>query len=339
MSKLKTVKEVCELTGLNRKALFDYDKAGVVKPADHYNNAHEGLAKKKGVKVNYCGYKLYDEEAVRLLQQIHIFEKLNVKKSEIIHRMKTAKNLNDLLDEQIHMLHQKEQEIKELLIIAEQLKMLGMQGEISRYYANFDFSKLAQNVMRLQESQLTYMLEKVLSKSTEESEKEVDSILEKLLSILEFELKSEDTMKIVKELLTTVKRNYGFIGWVTAISIAFVVEGGGEVADELVDEYSKEEVINCARAICIYVKKDLNKLLDECIDIVTLHYDVIGKDFTEPEVKEMVNQLKVILFMHTGIGTKDEYVMFFDWMKDYDVLKSDECLYYALEALEYYQQK
>ena len=45
MKEMKTVKEVCELTGLNRKLLYLYDKEGIVKPSAYQNGGYEGLAK------------------------------------------------------------------------------------------------------------------------------------------------------------------------------------------------------------------------------------------------------------------------------------------------------
>lgn len=103
MEKCKNVKEVCEITGLNRKLLYIYDKEGIVKPTRHKNVGHEGIARKSGVKVDYDGYKQYNDEAVRKLQQIAIYEKLRMKRTEIKQRLKSGRSDVELLEEQIRM--------------------------------------------------------------------------------------------------------------------------------------------------------------------------------------------------------------------------------------------
>ena len=47
-TKLYSVKEVCELTGLNRKKLYEYDRSGILKPTH---------------KDAETGYKTYDADA------------------------------------------------------------------------------------------------------------------------------------------------------------------------------------------------------------------------------------------------------------------------------------
>ena len=340
MNKLKTVKEVCELTGLNRKALHDYDKAGVVKPTDYATNGYEGTAKKQRIKVNYSGYKLYDDDAVSLLKQIGIYVKLKIRKRyEIIQLMKAGKEPDVLLDELLQLLQQREKEIKESIIVAEQLKVIGMMGELSQYYASLDFSRLAENSERWQASQSIKIFEEVLSKPTEEFEKEVGYILEKLLSISETQLESDETREDVKEFLSIVKRYFGFIGWLTAIIMAFVVEGGGEAANDIVEDYSKEAVMNSAKAICNYAKYDIDLLWDKCADIVVQNHSLVEKNFAEPAVKEMVYKLKEILLLHTGVSTQDEYVVFFEWMKEFGILENNKYMNNALHAMEYYHHK
>lgn len=60
MNKYKTVKEVCDLTGLTRKHLYYFHHENVVRAVAYANYSVEG----------YNGYKLYDDIAVEKLQQI-----------------------------------------------------------------------------------------------------------------------------------------------------------------------------------------------------------------------------------------------------------------------------
>ena len=107
---MRTVKEVCELTGLNRKLLYVYDKEGIVKPSAYKNMGHEGMARKTGVKVDYDGYKLYDDAAVMKLQQIAIYEKLHIKRADIKAKFASTKSNKELLEEQIQELQQKKKQ-------------------------------------------------------------------------------------------------------------------------------------------------------------------------------------------------------------------------------------
>ena len=66
MNKYKTVKEVCDLTGLTRKHLYYFHHERVVRAVAYANYSVEG----------YNGYKLYDDIAVEKLQQIALYYQL-----------------------------------------------------------------------------------------------------------------------------------------------------------------------------------------------------------------------------------------------------------------------
>ena len=73
MNKYKTVKEVCDLTGLTRKHLYYFHHEGVVRAVAYANYSVQG----------YNGYKLYDDMAVEKLQQIALYYQLGLKRNEI----------------------------------------------------------------------------------------------------------------------------------------------------------------------------------------------------------------------------------------------------------------
>ncbi len=73
MNKYKTVKEVCDLTGLTRKHLYYFHHERVVRAVACANYSVEG----------YNGYKLYDDIAVEKLQQIALYYQLGLKRDEI----------------------------------------------------------------------------------------------------------------------------------------------------------------------------------------------------------------------------------------------------------------
>lgn len=73
MNKYKTVKEVCDLTGLTRKHLYYFHHENVVLAVAYANYSVEG----------YNGYKLYDDIAVEKLQQIASYYQIGLKRDKI----------------------------------------------------------------------------------------------------------------------------------------------------------------------------------------------------------------------------------------------------------------
>ena len=65
--RMKTVKEVAEMTGISVRTLQYYDEIGLLKPS----------------KVTEAGYRLYDSRALEILQQILFFKELDFRLKEI----------------------------------------------------------------------------------------------------------------------------------------------------------------------------------------------------------------------------------------------------------------
>lgn len=64
---MKTVKQVSDLTGVSVRMLHHYDKIGLLKPT----------------KLTAVGYRLYDDEALEVLQQILFLKELDIQLNEI----------------------------------------------------------------------------------------------------------------------------------------------------------------------------------------------------------------------------------------------------------------
>lgn len=332
MEKFKTVKEVCKLTGLTRKLLHDYDEQNIVKPTAYRS---VGYTDRDGKE--YDGYKLYDEEAVIKLQQIAIFRKLRLSRSEIKTRMAAVDyDSNRLLDEQINMLKREKKEIEDLIVVAEQLKLLGMRSELTQYYANMDTSLIVKNVERWQNSPSFKRISEVLEKPTEEIEAEADPILEKLFALTEDDFISEEADKIISELFQIVERHYGLIGWIVLVILAVGGQGDGELSLELSEDIGKEAIATVSKAIISFFKKDLDALWDEFVEIIVQFYDAISKDFDDGRVEEMTIELKRILKMHMGITSKEDYDMFFEFIHYTNLMDDDGYVSNALKALEHY---
>lgn len=64
---MRTVKQVSELTGISVRMLHYYDEIGLLKPS----------------KVTDSGYRLYNDEALMLLQQIMFYKELEIPLKEV----------------------------------------------------------------------------------------------------------------------------------------------------------------------------------------------------------------------------------------------------------------
>ena len=76
--RMKTVREVSELTGISIRTLRYYDEIDLLKPA----------------KVTEAGYRLYDESSLKILRQIMFFREMEVPLSEIKVIMKDSESDN-----------------------------------------------------------------------------------------------------------------------------------------------------------------------------------------------------------------------------------------------------
>ncbi|NFI04960.1 MerR family transcriptional regulator [Clostridium botulinum] len=86
---MKTVKQVSDLTGISVRALHYYDEIGLLKPSE----------------ITEAGYRLYDDEALKILQQILFFKELDIPLKDVkeimlspyFDKMQALKNQKKLL--------------------------------------------------------------------------------------------------------------------------------------------------------------------------------------------------------------------------------------------------
>ncbi len=86
---MRTVKQVSDLTGVSVRALHYYDEIGLLKPSE----------------ITEAGYRLYDDEALKTLQQILFFKELDIPLKDVkeimlspyFDKMQALKNQKKLL--------------------------------------------------------------------------------------------------------------------------------------------------------------------------------------------------------------------------------------------------
>lgn len=327
MSKMKTVKEVCELTGLNRKLLHDYDHEGIVKPSKYANYG----------TVDSGGYKLYDEEAFVKLQQIAIFRKLRLSRSDIKRRIvDPSYDSNKLLEEQILMLKKEKEEIEDLIVVAEQLKMIGMKSSVLSYFAGIDMATIARNTKSWQNSTYYKELCDIFDESSEEYDKENDPIIEELFALEECEYNTPKAMDIVKRLFEVNINYYGVAGLIIILVITLSAQGGGQFSIDLNNDVGEDITKVPSKAIMHYFLQDMDVLWDEIIAAIRKYYDVIGTDYAGTRVKEMVDEIKELLERHLGLKKKEDYQMFFEFTQVEPYKIGDGYMQYVFNAVKYY---
>ncbi len=119
---MKTVKQLAELSGVSVRTLQYYDEIGVFKPT----------------KVTDSGYRLYDDEAVKVLQQILFFKELDFQLNEIKKIMADPQfNKTSAFKKQKELITAKRDRLNRLLGLLEKLE----KGETCMSFQEFDMSE------------------------------------------------------------------------------------------------------------------------------------------------------------------------------------------------------
>lgn len=329
----KTVKEVCEMTGLNRKLLHDYDEQKIVVPSNYRTRGYEDSNGK-----SYGGYKQYDEEAVTKLQQIAIFRKLGLKRKEIKEKI-TATNYNAIkvLDEQIEMLKAKKEEIENLILLAEQLKYMGFKSEYSQILANVDLLELATYFRKWNSTSYNEDIINTVSKielSNDFERKFMNLLREMEISSLE-EQGNGKTKKKLMELFKFFTRELGAGGLIILGAIG--MSGSDGILEQELDKYfSGIQIENISILVKDYFEEFADTVFDLCIDIAKDYIDVIGQDYSNVRVKEMVEKIDVVIVDCLGFKHNYEYEMLFDFLGVEPYKEGDNALSYVYNAVKYY---
>lgn len=121
---MRTVKDVCQLTGVSVRTLHHYDAIGLLPPT----------------KVTHAGYRLYDDQALRRLQTILFFRELEFPLKEIKEILeRPGFDQKKALSQQIHMLELRRDHINKLITYARHMQNT---GGIDMDFSAFDKSQM-----------------------------------------------------------------------------------------------------------------------------------------------------------------------------------------------------
>ena len=123
---MKTVNEISKITGVSVRTLHHYDSIGLLKPT----------------KVTEAGYRLYDDTALKRLQQILLFRELEFPLKDIRDILESPRfDRAKALEQQIALLELKKEHIENLLDLARGIKLLGVNH---MDFSAFDTKKIDQ---------------------------------------------------------------------------------------------------------------------------------------------------------------------------------------------------
>ena len=144
MNKYKTVKEVCDLTGLTRKHLYYFHHEKVVQAVAYANYSVYG----------YDGYKLYDDAAVEKLQQIALYYQLGLKRDEIRDIMLDPHyDSNMVLETLLAIEHAKKATIERHIAALNYLKLSGTKNRLLSSLHGISLEELGETILTLQADQ------------------------------------------------------------------------------------------------------------------------------------------------------------------------------------------
>ena len=255
MNKYKTVKEVCDLTGLTRKHLYYFHHAKVVQAAAYANYSVEGND----------GYKLYDDAAVEKLQQIALYYQLGLKRDEIRDIMLDPNyDSNLVLDTLLAIEQSKKATIERHIAALEYLKLTGTKNRLLSPLRGMSLKELGETILTLRSNSQPYPQFPSLSRSQADTFMQKFSQLASALQNVESsDLNGRAADEIIEKIFSVCREYLGPDGVPFTLGIFASAIGLGPTLQDLQITISPDR----ARAvICYFVKHpDLYKQLSDTL--------------------------------------------------------------------------
>lgn len=240
MNRYKTVKEVCDLTGLTRKHLYYFHHAKVVQAVAFANYSVEGND----------GYKLYDDAAVEKLQQIALYYQLGLKRDEIRDIMMDPNyDSNFVLDTLLAIEQSKKATIERHIAALEYLKLTGTKNRLLTPLRGMSLKELGETILTLRGKTQTDSRFPSLSKARSEAfSKEFTQLLRNLDTA---EITEEAANGVIRRIFAVSQKYLGSDGVPFTLGIFASAIGLGPTLGEMQVTISPDR----ARAvICYFIK-------------------------------------------------------------------------------------
>ena len=215
---MMTVNEVSKLTGVSIRTLQYYDKIGLLKPTRYTES----------------GYRLYDDTALGMLQQILLFKELEFPLKEIKEIISRPDfDRNKALEQQIEMLTMKKEHLENLIDFARGIQLIGV-GTMD--FSVFDTKKLDEYARQAKEQWgKTAEYKEFEQKSQNRSEDEQRVITERFMQLFtdfgklkDGKPESAEAQSLVKKLQNYITENFYQCSNDILLSLGQMYAGGGE---------------------------------------------------------------------------------------------------------------
>ncbi len=195
---MKTISQVSSITGVSKRTLQYYDKIGLLSPCEYTKS----------------GYRLYGEKELKKLQIIMLFKELQFPLKSIRLMINNESfDFDKALNSQIELLKLKEERLKKIISLAENLKEKGV--NIMDFGA-FDNKKIEEYKKRAKASFGNTKEYKEYEEKSKNREKESETdlsiklmgIFAKIGKIKNEDYKSDNAIKLIEELKGFINDNY-----------------------------------------------------------------------------------------------------------------------------------
>lgn len=219
MNKYKTVKEVCDLTGLTRKHLYYFHHEKVVQAVAYANYSVYG----------YDGYKLYDDAAVEKLQQIALYYQLGLKRDEIKDIMLDPHyDSNMVLETLLAIEYAKKATIERHIAALNYLRTSGTKNRLLSSLHGMSLEELGETILTLQADQ-SAASKKQLHTFTAELSKLISS----LHQLDTAQLKDSSGTEILSRIFRLSAKHMGVDGCPFIVGLFVSAIGEGSAMQEL----------------------------------------------------------------------------------------------------------
>lgn len=195
---MQTVNEVSKLTGVSVRTLHHYDAINLLKPT----------------KITEAGYRLYDDKALKRLQNILLFRELQFPLKQIKSILDSPKfNQKEALKQQIKLLELRRKHIDELISFAHEIQKGGVNKMNFNAFDKTEIEQYSEEIKKRWGSTKAYeeYEQKIKGKSDEEQSaiaNELLSLFAKMGSLRECLPEEKAVQEKVRELQAFITDNY-----------------------------------------------------------------------------------------------------------------------------------
>ncbi|HBA69805.1 MAG TPA: MerR family transcriptional regulator [Lachnospiraceae bacterium] len=242
---MMTVNEVSKLTGVSIRTLQYYDKIGLLKPAGYTES----------------GYRLYDDTALEMLQQILLFKELEFSLKEIKEILSRPDfDRKKALEQQITLLTMKKEHLENLIGFAREIQIVG--GKIMDFSV-FDTKKMDAYAKQAKEKWgSTEEYKEFEQKSQNRGKEEEQAIVKEFMEIFaefgklrDMGAESAEAQNQVKKLQDYITDNFYHCSEEILFSLGQMYAGGGEFTDNVDKAGGKGTAEFTAEAIRVYCRR------------------------------------------------------------------------------------